>query len=58
MEWIVTHWIDVLLHLGLDLSGGVSLKCAMGMCEHPRHQAIVWVIGAMLISISTVWLIG
>lgn len=58
MAWIATHWIDVLAHLGLDLSGGITLRCAMGMCSHRRHQMAVWVVGAMLISVSTVWLIG
>lgn len=58
MTWIAAHWIDVLLHLGLDLSGGVTLKCAMGMCKHPHHQLAVWIAGAMLVSISTVALIG
>jgi hypothetical protein len=56
--WIMTHWLDVLLHLGLDLTGGFTLKCAIGMCNHPRHQYAVWITGAILLSISTVWLIG
>lgn len=28
---------DVLLHLGLEASGGVALKCALGFCSHPEH---------------------
>ena len=56
--WVAVHWFDILLHLGLDLSGGITLKCAMGMCDHPRHQYAVWVLGALLISISTVALVG
>lgn len=55
---MLIHWLDVLLHLGLDLSGGLTLRCAMGMCGHKHHQYIVWVIGAIIISISTVALIG
>lgn len=58
IAWLTIHWLDVLLHLGLDLTGGVTLKCAMGMCEHPRHQMALWIIGAMLISVATVVLIG
>lgn len=58
MAWLAVHWVDVLLHLALDLSGGLTLKCAMGMCEHPRHQMAVWMLGAILISVSTVALVG
>lgn len=58
LEFFAAHWLDVLLHLGLDLSGGITLKCAMGMCEHKRHQYTVWVFGAIFLSCLTVWLIG
>lgn len=56
--WLTIHWFDVLLHLGLDLTGGLTLKCAMGMCEHKRHQYIAWFVGSLLISLSTVIMIG
>lgn len=58
MAWVMTHWIDILIHLGLDLTGGVTLRCAMGVCEHKHHQYIVWGIGAMIVSIVTVILVG
>ncbi len=58
MAWLALHWTDILFHLGLDLSGGFTLRCAMGMCAHKHHQYIVWIIGAIIISISTVILIG
>lgn len=58
MAFILSHWTDILLHLGLDLSGGFTLKCALGMCEHKHHQYAVWFAGSVLISVSTVALIG
>lgn len=58
ISWIAIHWMDILLHLGLDLSGGLTLRCAIGMCAHKRHQYLVWMMGAILVSISTVALIG
>ena len=58
MTWIAMHWTDVLLHLGLDISGGISLRCAMGICEHKRHQYAAWMLGSLLISTSTVAVIG
>jgi len=58
IAWLALHWTDVMLHLGLDVSGGLTLRCAMGMCDHPRHQAAVWMVGALVISVSTVALIG
>jgi hypothetical protein len=58
LAFVVTHWLDILIHLGLDVSGGLSLKCAMGMCEHKRHQNLVWLLGCVLISISTVAMVG
>lgn len=58
MTWLALHWADVAAHLGLDLSGGLSLKCAVGMCDHKRHQYALWLLGSILISISTVAVIG
>ena len=58
MTWIALHWTDILTHLGLDLSGGFTLKCAIGACSHKRHQYAVWALGAVLISIATVMLVG
>jgi hypothetical protein len=40
------------------MSGGFTLKCAMGMCKHKHHQYIVWVIGALIVSIGTVMIVG
>lgn len=58
MTWLITHWIDCLLHLGLDLTGGLTLRCVMGMCEHKHHQYAAWGIMSVIFSISTVALIG
>mgnify|MGYP000919509777 CR=1 FL=1 len=58
MAWVIAHWPDIAFHLGLDLSGGFTLKCAMGMCKHKHHQYIVWVIGALIVSIGTVMIVG
>lgn len=56
--WIALHWTDILLHLGLDLTGGLTLRCAMGMCEHRRHQIAVWVTLGIIFSMLTVYLVG
>lgn len=56
--WLLAHYTDVLLHLALDLTGGITLKCILGMCKHPHHQAAAWVTLSVLISVSTVVLIG
>lgn len=58
IAWLAIHWLDVLLHLCLDVSGGVTLRCAMGVCEHKHHQMAVWLLGCILISVSTVALVG
>jgi hypothetical protein len=58
MTWLALHWTDVLFHLGLDLTGGASLKCAVGMCEHRRHQIAAWLSMGLFFSILTVYLIG
>lgn len=58
MTWLVGHWVDVLLHLGLDLTGGLTLRCMVGMCKHKRHQLAAWVALSMIVSVSTVALIG
>lgn len=58
IAWIATHYFDVLIHLALDLTGGFTLRCAMGMCHHKAHQYIVWITFAVLFSITTVILVG
>ena len=58
MAWLMLHWTDVLFHLGLDLTGGFTLRCAMGVCEHKRHQYTVWAIGAIIVSVVTVMVVG
>lgn len=56
--WIALHWVDVLLHLILDVSGGISLRCAMGLCDHTLHRYLVWGIFAIIFSVATVAIIG
>lgn len=50
--------VDILIHYGLDITGGLTLTCLMGMCEHKRHQYAVWLVVGLLISIVTVHLVG
>lgn len=56
--WMVAHWVEVLLHLGIDATGAVSLRCVMGLCKHKHHQVMAWATFALIFSIATVALIG
>lgn len=58
LTWFEVHWLDVLLHLALDITGGLTLRCVIGMCDHKRHQAIVFIALSIMVSLSTVALIG
>lgn len=58
VAWLAVHWLDVLFHLGIDLTGGFTLKCAIGMCEHRRHQIMTWLSLGVMFSILTVYVIG
>lgn len=52
------EWFDIFVHMGLEAIGGLVLALALGWCNHRRHQAIVWVLGAFVFSVLTVNLVG
>lgn len=58
ITWLALHWIDLLVHLSLDVTGGLTLRCVMGLCQHKRHQYMAWALFSILFSISTVMLVG
>jgi hypothetical protein len=56
---------DVGIHLGLESCGAVTLRCALGLCQHVHHehrrkaaQAAIWAAVAIPSSILTVALVG
>jgi hypothetical protein len=50
--------IDVLLHFGLEATGALGLRCALGVCRRPAHRVAVWVPFGLLTSWLTVTLLG
>jgi hypothetical protein len=58
IAWLWAARLDIALHLALDTSGALTLRCAMGLCKHQRHQLLAWFVCAMLISTGTVALVG
>lgn len=58
VAFVTAHWADIMFHLGLDLTGGITLRCAMGMCKHKVHQYMVWGVVAIIVSIATVYFVG
>ena len=58
ITWLVAHWFEILVHLGLDITGGITLRCTMGLCKHKHHQIMAFMAFSIIISVATVALIG
>jgi hypothetical protein len=49
---------SVVLHLVLEATGAVALRCALGLCKHTHHRVAAWAVIAIPMSIITVHLVG
>jgi hypothetical protein len=52
---------DVVLHLMLELMGGLTLRCFIGRCTHNHHRAVRWTglfLVNLLLAITTVIIVG
>lgn len=51
-------WVDYAVHFGVDVLGTLTTLYAQRFCHHRWHQFLVWFGLALLVTFSTVNLVG
>ena len=51
-------WSDYALHFLIDVLGTVATLYAQRFCSHRWHQVLVWLALALVITVTTVNLVG
>ncbi len=52
------HWVDYAVHFGVDVLGTLVTLYAQRFCQHQWHQFLVWFALSVLVTFSTVNLVG
>ncbi|MBA3301404.1 MAG: hypothetical protein H0T15_05995 [Thermoleophilaceae bacterium] len=53
-----TDWLDYVVHFGLDVAGTLATLYAQNFCKHRWHQVTIWLALSLLITVTTVNLVG
>jgi hypothetical protein len=53
-----TDWVDYSVHFGIDVLATLATLYAQRFCRHPRHQFLVWLALSVVVTFSTVNLVG
>lgn len=53
-----TDWFDYSVHFGIDVLATLATLYAQRFCHHPWHQFLVWLALSVVVTVSTVNLVG
>jgi hypothetical protein len=53
-----TDWLDYAVHFGIDVLATLATLYAQRYCSHRRHQVLVWLALSVLVTVTTVNLVG
>ena len=53
-----TDWVDYAVHFGVDVLGTLATLYAQRFCRHRTHQVLVWFALSVVVTVSTVNLVG
>jgi hypothetical protein len=53
-----TDWLDYSVHFGIDVLATLATLYAQRFCHHPRHQFLVWLGLSVVVTVTTVNLVG
>lgn len=53
-----SDWIDYSVHFGVDVAGSLAVLYAQRFCHHLRHQLLIWLGLSVLVTVTTVNLVG
>jgi hypothetical protein len=55
---LASDWGDYAAHFAIDVLGTLATLYAQRFCKHLRHQIAVWFALSVLVTVSTVNLVG
>ncbi len=55
---LATDWVDYAVHFGVDVLGTLATLYAQRYCQHRTHQVLVWLALSVLVTVTTVNLVG
>ena len=58
MTTLSTDWVDYAVHFGVDVCGSLGTLYAQRFCRHLWHQFLIWLGLAVLVTVTTVNLVG
>ena len=53
-----SDWADYGVHFAVDVAGGLGTLYAQRFCAHRWHQFLVWLALAVVVTVTTVNLVG
>lgn len=53
-----TDWPDYAAHFAVDVLGTLATLYAQRFCRHRHHQVLVWLALSILVTVTTVNLVG
>jgi hypothetical protein len=53
-----TDWVDYTVHFGVDVAGSLAVLYAQRYCHHRWHQFLIWFGLSILVTATTVNLVG
>ena len=58
MGFVQVAAFDYLVHFGIDVAGTLSTLYAQRFCHHRWHQFLIWFVLAIIVTVTTVTLVG
>jgi hypothetical protein len=53
-----SDWVDYVVHFGIDVMGTLATLYAQRYCKHRTHQFLIWFGLSVLVTATTVKLVG
>jgi hypothetical protein len=53
-----SDWVDYLVHFQIDVLGTLATLYAQRFCKHRLHQVLIWFALSVLVTVTTVNLVG
>jgi hypothetical protein len=53
-----SEWVDYAVHFGVDVAGSLAVLYAQRFCQHRWHQFLIWFSLSVLVTLTTVNLVG
>ena len=58
MAAISTDWFDYAVHFGIDVLASLATVYALRFCDHGWHRFLVWLSLSLVVTFTTVNLVG